>query len=58
MLGSEFTLRQLRLAHEAVAGEALQRDWFRRAMEPRLEATGRSVAVGRGRPAALFRRKA
>jgi 8-oxo-dGTP diphosphatase len=57
LLGAEFTLRELRLAHEAVAGESLQRDWFRRAMEPQLQATGRSVAAGRGRPAELFRRR-
>ncbi|HYO03759.1 MAG TPA: NUDIX domain-containing protein [Mycobacterium sp.] len=56
LLGTEFTLRQLRLAHEAVAGESLQRDRFRRVMDPQLEATGRSVATGRGRPAELFRR--
>jgi ADP-ribose pyrophosphatase YjhB (NUDIX family) len=58
LLGAEFTLRELRMAHEAVAGEPLQRDWFRRTMEPRLEATGRFVAAGRGRPAELFRRMA
>jgi ADP-ribose pyrophosphatase YjhB (NUDIX family) len=57
LLGPEFTLRELRLAHEAVAGEPLQRDWFRRVMEPQLEATGRSMAAGRGRPAELFRRR-
>jgi ADP-ribose pyrophosphatase YjhB (NUDIX family) len=56
LLGAEFTLRELRLAHEAVAGEVLQRDWFRRTMEPLLAATGRVVAGGRGRPAELFRR--
>jgi ADP-ribose pyrophosphatase YjhB (NUDIX family) len=55
LLGAEFTLRQLRLAHEAVAGESLQRDWFRRTMEPLLRPTGRAVAAGRGRPAELFR---
>jgi 8-oxo-dGTP diphosphatase len=57
LLGAEFTLRELRLAHEAVAGESLQRDWFRRTMEPQLESTGRVVAAGRGRPAELFRRR-
>jgi ADP-ribose pyrophosphatase YjhB (NUDIX family) len=55
LLGEEFTLRDLRLLHEAIVGEALQRDTFRRAMEPRLAATGERVAVGRGRPAELFR---
>lgn len=56
LLGEEFTLRDLRLVHETVVGEPLQRDTFRRAMEPHLEATGEKVAVGRGRPAELFRR--
>jgi len=58
LLGDEFTLRELRLTHEAVAGKALQRDTFRRAMEPRLEPTDGVTAGGRGRPAALFRRSA
>jgi 8-oxo-dGTP diphosphatase len=57
LLGDEFTLRQLRLAHEAVAGGALQRDAFRRTMEPRLDATGKTIGAARGRPAQLFRRK-
>jgi len=56
LLSAEFTLRELRLAHVAVAGEPLQRDWFRRTMEPRLEPTGDVVTGGRGRPAELFRR--
>jgi 8-oxo-dGTP diphosphatase len=56
LLGAEFSLRQLRLVHEAVAGKSLQRDWFRRAMEPQLAPTGRFVTAGRGRPAELFRR--
>lgn len=58
LLGGEFTLRDLRLLHEAVAGEPLQRDTFRRAMEGQLEATGNVTAGGRGRPAELFRRAA
>lgn len=44
--------------HEAIVGEKLQRDTFRRAMEPHLEPTGERVALGRGRPAELFRRNA
>jgi 8-oxo-dGTP diphosphatase len=56
LLSAAFTLRDLRLVHEAVAGHALQRDTFRRAMENQLEATGERVAAGRGRPAELFRR--
>ena len=57
LLRDTFTLRELRLVHEAVAGEPLQRDSFRRAMEPQLAATGDRMAVGRGRPAELFRRR-
>lgn len=56
LLGDTFTLRDLRLVHEGIAGEPLQRDTFRRAMEPQLQPTGERVAVGRGRPAELFRR--
>jgi 8-oxo-dGTP diphosphatase len=57
LLGDEFTLRELRLAHEAIAGRALQRDTFRRAMEPHLLATGRTAIGTRGRPAEMFRRQ-
>ncbi|GJJ22534.1 NUDIX hydrolase [Mycolicibacterium mageritense] len=57
LLGAEFTLRDLRLVHEAVAGHDLQRDTFRRAMEPHIVATGATTAGGRGRPAELFRRR-
>ncbi len=56
LLGESFTLRDLRLVHEAILGQELQRDTFRRAMEPHLEPTGERVAAGRGRPAELFRR--
>lgn len=56
LLGAEFTLRDLRLVHEVVAGDELQRDTFRRAMEGHLESTGATTAGGRGRPAELFRR--
>ena len=55
LLGDEFTLRELRLAHEAVAGRPLQRDTFRRTMEPQLVATGNTTIGNRGRPAELFR---
>lgn len=40
LLGGEFTLRDLRLLHESIVGESLQRDTFRLAMDPHLEATG------------------
>jgi 8-oxo-dGTP diphosphatase len=56
LLRDEFTLRELRLAHEAVAGQRLQRDTFRRTMEPNLVTTGRMTSGTRGRPAELFRR--
>ncbi|MCG7596832.1 NUDIX domain-containing protein [Mycobacterium sp. PSTR-4-N] len=57
LLGDTFTLRDLRLVHEAVAGAPLQRDTFRRAMEHQLTATGDRIAIGRGRPPELFRRR-
>lgn len=57
LLGDEFTLRDLRLIHEAVAGADLQRDTFRRAVEGHLEPTGAVSTGGRGRPAELFRRR-
>ncbi len=57
LLDERFTLRDLQLAHEAVAGHPLQRDWFRRTMEPQLIATGTTSSGGRGRPAELFQRR-
>lgn len=57
MLPDTFTLRELRRVHEAVAGEPLQRDTFRRAMEPHVIGTGTSTSGTRGRPAELFRRR-
>lgn len=57
LLADQFTLRQLRLAHEAIGGVTLQRDAFRRTMEPQLVATGKTISEGRGRPAELFQRK-
>lgn len=56
LLGEEFTLLELRLAHEAVAGEELRRDAFRRKMVDKLDATDTMIVSGRGRPAELFRR--
>lgn len=41
-----------------VAGHPLQRDWFRRTMEPQLTPTGTVTTKGRGRPAEVFRRPA
>ena len=54
LLSKTFTLRELQLAHEAVAGHRLLRDTFRRMMEDQLRATGRMSAGTRGRPARLF----
>ena len=56
-LDDEFTILQLRRVHEQVAGVALQRDRFRRVMEPQLEPTGAMATGTRGRPAELFRRR-
>ena len=52
-----FTIRRLRHVHEAVAGELLLPDTFRRTMLPGLEATGDMFSEGRGRPAELYRRR-
>lgn len=56
LLSEPFTVLQLRHLHEAVAGQSLQRDTFRRLMEPHLIGTGQMSAGSRGRPAELFRR--
>lgn len=50
-----FTILELRKLHESVAGSALQRDTFRRLMEPQLAGTGQMSSGTRGRPAELFR---
>ena len=57
LLGDAFTMRDLQLAHEQIAGRELQRDWFRRTMEPQLVATGITTSGTRGRPAELFHRR-
>ncbi len=57
LLGSWFTILQLRRLHEAVAGVALQKDTFRRAMVPYLEELDGSEEGTVGRPARLFRRR-
>lgn len=57
LLGDAFTVRDLREVHAAVAGQPLQKDTFRRAVEPHLVRTGESTVGGRGRPAELFRRR-
>ena len=50
------TIRDLRLLHEAVLGERLVADTFRRTMLPGLEPTGELRRGVRGKPAELFRR--
>lgn len=55
LLPEPFTLRELRVVHEAVLGVRLQKDTFRRAMVDRLvEAPERSSGTP-GRPAAKYR---
>ena len=54
LLDEPFTLRDLLDLHEAVAGESLPRDAFRRSMEHRLVRTGQSRRGVVGKPARLF----
>ena len=56
-LQEPFTLRQLQHVHQAVLGEELPKDSFRRRMEPQLEATGDWSSGTVGKPARLFRRR-
>lgn len=56
LLPDAFTVLELRQIHAAVAGHPLQKDTFRRAMEPNLIGTGEMTSGTRGRPAELFRR--
>ena len=54
LLEEPFTLKDLRDLHEAVAGETLMRDTFRRFMEPKLVGTGQMSDGTRGRPSRLW----
>jgi len=56
LLSGPFTLRDLQSVHEAVAGEPLRRDTFRRTMEPQLRATGETLQGAVGKPPRLFAR--
>ena len=56
LLGPRFTIRDLRDIHEAIAGHTLQKDTFRRAMEPLLRGTGTLSSGTVGRPSQHFRR--
>ena len=57
LISEPFTLRDLQLLHEGVAGVPLPRDTFRRAMEPLLRATRETVQGVVGKPARLFARR-
>lgn len=57
LLPQPFTLLQLRILHETILGEALQKDTFRRRMEPHLQPTERIAEGTVGRPARLFKRR-
>jgi len=56
LLGTRFTFRELRDVHEAIAGKTLQKDTFRRAMDPLLRGTGKLSSGTVGRPSQQFRR--
>lgn len=56
LLAEPFTLLELRRLHEAVRGEVLLKDAFRRAMEPKLRDTGETQSGVVGKPARLFER--
>ena len=59
LAGESFTLLELRRVHEAVLGEPLQKDTFRRQMIDAIaEAEGDSPRIGTvGRPARIYRRR-
>lgn len=57
LLDEPFTVRELRHLHEAVLGEPLQKDTFRRAMLPRLVVTRSTESGSVGRPARRYRRR-
>ena len=56
LLGPRFTIRELHEVHEAITGTTLQKDTFRRAMEPNLQGTGTLSSGTVGRPSQRFRR--
>ena len=56
LLAEPFTMRQLQRVHEAVAGEPLMRDTFRRRMEGQLRPTGSFTSGVVGKPAREFAR--
>jgi 8-oxo-dGTP diphosphatase len=56
LLGPRFTVHELRDVHEAITGHPLQKDTFRRAMEPHLRGTGTLSSGTVGRPSQRFLR--
>jgi 8-oxo-dGTP diphosphatase len=56
LLPDSFTIADLRVVHEAVAGRELQKDTFRRVMIDELESLPAAAEGRRGRPAQLFGR--
>ena len=56
LLDEPFTLLELQRLHEAVAGERLMRDTFRRRMQPLVRPTGRQARGVVGKPAQEFER--
>lgn len=52
-----FTMRDVRLLHEAIAGERFNPDTFRRSMLPGLAPTGAVRTGARGKPAELYSRR-
>lgn len=58
LVAEPFTFRALRQVHDAVLGEAQQKDTFRRRMLPVLVEDGEIARGGVGRPAQLYRRAA
>jgi ADP-ribose pyrophosphatase YjhB (NUDIX family) len=56
LLGPRLTVHELRDVHEAIAGHSLQKDTFRRAMEPHLRGTGTLSSGTVGRPSQRFLR--
>ena len=57
LLGSTFTMSALRQVHEGVLGGLLQKDTFRRHMEPRLKATDALATGSVGRPSQVYARR-
>ena len=57
LLSSKFTMHQLRKVHEAIAGQEIDKDKFRRRMEPLLVPIDSLSSGSVGKPAQLFKRK-